>query len=144
MDHATEFRRCLLAADVAGIMRIWAHSNPHLPQPTPNEALVQLHIARVEAVSMPGKAKDYSVALLDELGYRKIGGQWVHGAPKAAVALSVGIASKSKYPEVKEIIERVMQDALLNELAKGTIEPEIQREKMLDARARRRFKLRMA
>lgn len=145
MHHASEFRRCLQTADVAGIMRIWAHTNPHLPQPTPNEALIQLHIARVEARSMPEKLKAWSVAFLDERGYRKVGGKWILGEPRPAeAALSVGIASKSAYPEVKAIIERVMQDALLNEMAKGTTEPEIQRAKMLEARAKRRFKLRMA
>lgn len=145
MHHASEFRRCLLTADVAGIMRVWQATNPHLPQPSAADALIQLHMARVEAKTIPRKMKDYSIAFLDERGYRKIRGQWVHGAPKAVeVALSVGIASKSNYPAVKEIIERVMQDALLNEMAKGTTEPEIQREKMLGARAKRRFKLRMA
>lgn len=144
MRHADEFRRCLREMDVAGILRVWAHTNPSLRQPTPSEALIQLHIARVEARSMSAKAKAYSTALLDELGYRKVKGEWVHGDPKPVEALSVGIASKSNYPEVKALIERVMKDALLNELAKGTTEPEIQREKMLQARAKRRFKMRMA
>lgn len=145
MQHASEFRRCLLTADVSGVMRIWAHSNPHLPQPSPNEALIQLHMARVEAKSIPPKLKAYSVSFLDERGYRKIGGRWIEGEPRAVEpAMSVGIASKSSYPEVREVIMRVMQDALLNEMAKGVTDPLAQRAKMLAARANRRFKLRMA
>lgn len=145
MQHGAEFRRCLLEADVAGIMRIWAHTSPHLPQPTPAEALIQLHIARVEAASVPRKAKAYSVGFLDERGYRKVRGKWIHGEPRPVESLmATGIASKSRYPEVQKVIQRVMEDALLNEIAKGTMEPEIHREKILGARAKQRFKLRMA
>lgn len=151
MDHSAEFRRCLLEADVPGIMRIWKHTNPHLPQPSPSEAYLQLHLARTEAESVPKKLKLYSYDLLYEHGYQKIDGKWVHGEPvfigegdPSVKALSVGIASKSRYADVRERIVAAMKDAYLNEIAKGITEPEIVRGKMLEARAKQRFKLRMA
>ena len=147
MQHATEFRRCLLEMDVAGIMRLWRHVSPHLPQPTEAEALIQLHIARCEAKRFPLKAKDYSKAWLADQGYQKIDGQWVSGLPKPkAVAEAVGISSRSAGGYVLPLNRKVMQhmgDALLNTLAKGVVEPQVQKEAMLKARDKVRFKARM-
>jgi len=151
MDHAAEYRRCLMEADVPGIMRVWNHTDPHLPQPSPSEALLQLHLARAEAKSIPKKLRMYSFDLLYEQGIKKIDGEWVKDEPvflgegdPSIKALSVGIASKSSYPEVKTRIEAAMKDAYLNEIAKGITEPAIHRKKMLEARAKQRFKMRMA
>lgn len=151
MDHSAEFRRCLLEADVPGIMRIWKHTNPHLPQPSPSEAVLQLHMARTEAQCVPKKLKLYSYDLLYEQGYKKIDGKWVHGEPvfigegdPALKVVAVGIASKSRYADVRERIVAAMKDAYLNEIAKGITEPKIVRGKMLEARAKQRFKMRMA
>lgn len=145
MDHSAEYRRCLLEADVAGMMKVWAHTHPNHPQPTYDEALIQLHIARVEAKSMPKRAKLYSLDFLYEQGFRLVKGKWVYGMiDPADKEMSVGIASKSSYPVVRERIMRAMKDAYLNEVAKGITDPDTQREKMLAARAKQRFKLRMA
>jgi hypothetical protein len=148
MQHAAEFRRCLLEMDVNGIMRLWAHVSPHLPQPSGAEALIQLHIARCEARYFPKKAKDYSLSWLAEQGYQKIDGQWVSGVPSPkAVAEAVGISSRSASGYVLPInkkIMRYMEDALLNTMAKGVTEPLVQKDAMLKARDKVRFKARMA
>ena len=131
--------------DVVGIMRLWSVTNPNHPQPSPDEALIQLHIARVEAKSMPRKAKLYSLDLLFERGFRLIKGKWVYGEPvPEETGLSVGIATNSPNRAVRDRILKAMKDAYLNEVAKGITDPDIQRTKMLAAREKQRFKLRMA
>lgn len=148
MQHAAEFRRCLLEMDVAGIMRLWRHVSPHLPQPSSADALVQLHIARCEAKRLPVKAKDYSKAWLAEQGYQKIDGLWVAGLPQPkAVAETVGISSRSAGGYVLPLnrkIVRHMEEALLNTMAKGVVEPQVQKAAMLKARDKVRFRARMA
>ena len=139
-----EYRRCLLTADVAGIMRVWAHTHPHLAEITPNEALVALHMARVEAKIIPQKLKLYSLALLDERGYRKVEGRWIHGAPKEKeVFEAAGIASKSADSRVSKRIVNAMSDAYMDALAAGIREIPIQKERMQKARAKERFKMRI-
>lgn len=140
-NHASEYRRCLVTADVAGIMRIWAHTDPHLPQPSPAEAIVALHIARCEAKYIPVKLKDYSKEFLAERGYRKIDGKWVEGVPKEIeVAGAAAVASKSRDPKLSKKIVTAMSDAYLHAVAGGVNEPEVQRERMLKARQRIRDK----
>jgi hypothetical protein len=141
MEHAGEFRRCLIEADVAGIMKVWAHTAPHLVNLGPADAFVALHMARVEAKSIPRKLKQYSITLLAECGFEKIAGVWTRGQPQPSVAVeTVAIASKSSDPAYSRQIVSVMQDALLNAQAKGIIVPREQQERML--KARRRFKFR--
>lgn len=148
MQHATEFRRCLLEMDVVGIMRLWRHVSPHLPQPTEAEALIQLHIARCEAKRFPLKAKAYSRAWLAEQGYQNIDGSWLAGVPQPKpVAEAVGISSRSAGGYVLPFNKKIMQymeDALLNAMAKGITEPPVQKEAMLKARDKVRFRARVA
>ena len=146
--HSSEFRRCLLEIDVDGIMRLSRHVDPHLPAQSAADALVSLHIARCEAKRFPVKAREYSQAWLAEHGYQKIDGDWVAGLPKPkALAEAVGISSRSAGGYVLPINRKIMQhmeDALLNTMAKGVTEPQIQKEAMLKARDKVRFKARMA
>jgi len=148
MQHSPEFRRCLLEMDVVGIMRLWRHVSPHLPQPSEAEALIQLHIARCEAKRFPQRAKAYSQAWLAEQGYQKIDGQWISGLPVAKpVAEAVGISSRSAGGYVLPFNKKIMQfmeDALLNAMAKGITEPPVQKEAMLRARDKVRFRARVA
>lgn len=142
--YAAEFRRCLIEADVSGILKIWQHVNPQRQVLGPSEALRALHIARCEAHSIPEKLKFYSVAWLAERGWQKSDGQWVAGLPKCgpiaeAVGISSGNASGQVLPFNRKIM-RAMQDALLNGLEKNIIEPPMQRELMLKAREKVRFK----
>jgi hypothetical protein len=54
MNHADEFRRCLIELDVVGICDLWFHVSPHLPQPKNNdEALATIHYARTQTNSIP-------------------------------------------------------------------------------------------
>ena len=139
--HSTEMRRCLIQADVAGITKLWAHIAPHLANQSAVDALTCLHMARVEAKYIPIKLKAYSLAFLDERGLRKIDGEWIQGPPKEkAIAASVGLASKSKNPAFAKKIVQAMSDAVMNGLAKGITEPPMQRELILKAREKVRFK----
>lgn len=146
--HAREFRRCLIEADVAGIMAVWKHTAPHLAKSDPAQALLALHMARCDAKYMPRNLKDWSVAFLADHGIQKIDGQWTAGLPKPKpVFEAVGISSRGlggiRRP-INQKIEVYMEDALLNARAKGVTEAPMQREAMLKARSKVRFKARMA
>lgn len=142
--HGAEFRRCLLQLDVVGVMKLWKHVAPHLADQTPGEALTSLHIARVDAKSVPVKLKHYSRDWLAERGIIKVNGKWTQGPPVTVVAEAVGIAVKSRDPRVAKRIHRAMHDALLNGMAKGVTEPQIQSELMHKARMKERSKMAMA
>jgi len=143
--HAAEFRRCLIQMDVGGMLKLWAHVAPHLGSQSLEDALISIHIARCEMKSIDPKLRLYSQDWLLERGYRKIDGKWVSGPPpEDAITAAVGIAVKSKYEIVRRRIHDAMADALENERAKGTTDPCKQRHAMLAARARQRFRLRMA
>lgn len=141
---AKEYRRCLMTADVAGVMKVWSRTHPHLAATSAADAFISLHIARVEAKSIPKKLKLYSLALLDERGYRKVDGKWIFGKPKEnEVIEAAGLASKSADPRVSNRIIRAMSDAHMNSLAAGITEIPIQKERILSARAKERFKMRL-
>lgn len=140
-----EVHRCLATADVAGLLRAWAVSHPHLAVLSPPEALIALHMARVEANSIPSMLKRYSAAFLCERGYRRIDSRWVEGFPKeTGIVAAAGIASRSADPRTATRIVRAMGNAYLDALAAGIDEPPVQRERMLKARARTRFRMRIA
>ncbi len=137
MQHADEYRRCLIEADVRGIMRVWEHTAPHLARMAPSDAFLALHIARVEAQTIPKPLQDYSLKLLEERGIERHDGKWSKGLPvKQVIAETVGIASISQDRALSKKIVRAMTDALLNGLEKGITEPLRQRELMMKARAR--------
>ncbi|MCX7349758.1 MAG: hypothetical protein NTZ54_09615 [Alphaproteobacteria bacterium] len=143
--HAAEFRRCLVQMDVDGMMKLWAHVAPHLANQSPNEALVSMHMARCEMKHISPRLKIYSQEWLFERGFRKIEDKWLSGPPPdEVIASAVGIAVRSKYETVRRRIHDAMSDALENERTKGTTDPLKQRDAMLAARARQRFRLRMA
>lgn len=147
--YAMEFRRCLIAMDVAGITRMWEHVAPHLPKQSPEAALCSLHMARADAESMPLKLRQYSREWLFERGFDDSFGKWelMVNRPITPIAEAVGIASGNASGWVGPInkkIVRAMQDALLNGMEKGVTEPPRQKELMLKARAKVRFKARMA
>lgn len=143
--HGPEFRRCLIQMDVDGLVKLWRHVAPHLADQPARDILISMHIARCEMRSLAPSLKDYSEAWLLERGYRKIEGRWINGPePQEAIAGAVGIAVKSSDPLVAKRIHRAMDDALQNALARGIIEAPIQKERMLQARARERFRMRLA
>jgi hypothetical protein len=138
---ASEFRRCLIESDVAGAQSLWAKANPGLPRLDADQAITSLHMARIEAKSMPRSLKAYSLAWLAERGFSMVDGQWVCGPVKRdGIAEAVGVASMSTDPHFSNRIVRAMNDALLNGMAKGITEPVMQRELMMAARAKQRFR----
>lgn len=139
-------RRCLLELDAEGLRRL--HRAEGKPEMSPADLHITMHIARCEARSMPRRAKDYSKAWLADHGWQKIDGHWSPGHPKPAViAEAVGIMSTTLGGQVlpfNKLVMRGMEDALLNMRAKGVNEAPMQREAMLKAREKIRFKARLA
>ncbi len=79
MNHADEFRRCLIDLDADGIRRLWHHVSPHLPQPKSNdEALMTMHLARLQ-MPLTKQQHDYSKA-------------WLAERETGRVAMAVGIS----------------------------------------------------
>ena len=144
MQHGIEVHRCLVTGDVAGLLRLWVQSHAFPVHLDPSEALIAFHMARVEAKFMPPKLKQYSTDFLRERGYLRNEGRWTGGAePPAQAVAAAGIASRSSDPRISRRIVRAMEDAYLDALAAGIDEPPVQRERMLKARARERFRLRI-
>lgn len=145
MQHNAEFRRCLIEGDVHGIVALHKHVNPHLPEPSVADALVSLHMARVECKFIPEQAKRWSRAWLLDNGYRRKDGKWQRTTFKDfrifadAVGISSGFPGRPKTP-FNHRVEAVMEDSLLNSLAKGVFEPEMQKEGMMKAREKIRFR----
>jgi hypothetical protein len=144
--HHAEMHRCLVQLDLEGAMRLWKHVAPHLCGLDAGQSMIALHMARVEALRIPRRLKLYSTDWLAERGFQKVDGRWVAGPPKtpAGVVEAVGIAVRSNDPTLKKKITTAMEDAVLNCFARGTLEPAMQREAMLKARAKVRFKMRLA
>jgi hypothetical protein len=144
MQHATEVHRCLVTGDVAGLMSLWSRTQSDFAALPAAEALIALHMARVESKFMSLNLRRYSTAFLIERGYRRIAGRWTAGAetPIRTVA-AAGIASRASDPRVSQAIVRAMGDACLDALAAGIDEPQVQKERMLKARARERFRMRI-
>lgn len=141
--YEAEFRRCLIQADVAGMMRVWKETAPHLAQLSEVDTLLALHMARVEAKSIPPRLKDYSIQLLAERGIERHKGKWTKGPTRAAViAESVGIASMSLGPRTQwnDSIVAVMTEGLHKAKDKGVVDPLEQRHYMLDARKKFKFR----
>ena len=138
MKHSAELRRCLVETDLTGLMAVWRDAAPHLAELPPFEALKAMHMARIEAKSIPSKLKRYSLRWLAEHDIELIDGKWVGGLPKApsGVVEAVGIASLSMSGDMafSRRIVTAMQDALLEGLERNIIDPPMQREAMLKAR----------
>jgi hypothetical protein len=67
MEHAAEFRRCLVEMDAPGIRAIWHHVAPNMPQPVDDEeALIGIHLARLDLPGMTRRQRDYSARFLAE------------------------------------------------------------------------------
>lgn len=141
--HNDEYRRCLIALDVPAMIRLHEHHSPHMPRLKPADALCSMHIARVEMKYLRRNLKQYSRDWLRERGIQKVDGRWEIGEAPPIISDCVGISSSSKYPGVSKKIVRAMGDALDDARAKGIYEPPMQKERMLGARAKVRFRLRM-
>lgn len=141
MNHADEFRRCLIDLDVVGICDLWFHVSPHLPQPKNNdEALATLHYARTQAKSIPLKLRCYSHAWLCERGLPSgLPDQWKPKASRLyphkvkAVGVSVMAMSAASVPRARAI-EKAMSNAVLECYADGVTDVDRIRGRMNEAR----------
>ncbi len=140
---ADAFRRCLENCDALGLMTLWRHIAPHLPQPAnAAEALVTLHHARTQAGSVALDKRRYSHHWLTERGYPSALPDDLRPKPERVeprVVDAVGVAVKAGSPERKALakeIERAMSGAVLEMYADGVTEPGRVKARMMEARAR--------
>lgn len=148
MQHANEFRRCLVELDVAGIRRLWAFVSPHLPQPeSDKDALISLHMARTQSSLVELKLRAYSHRWLLDTGYPS--GLPDELKPKAerlypklvgAVGIAVRASSEFMRPVAAEV-QKAMSDAVAEAYADGREDPAFVQERMFEARSRVRRKL---
>lgn len=115
----SEFRRCLVECDVAGVRRIWQHVSPHLPQPRDDdEAEHTIHLARVGMETIPDTLRRYSKA-------------WLAERATGRVAMGVGISinapehrrdqARSIRHEMSEAVLLSVRDGLDLEIDAGEI-----------------------
>jgi hypothetical protein len=143
MNHAAEFRRCLIELDIVGICDLWFHVSPRLPQPKNNdEALATMHYARTQAGSIPVKLRCYSHAWLCERGLPSGLPDWMK--PKAARLYphsvnAVGVAVKAMSAASEPLaraIEKAMSNAVMECYADGVTDSDIIKARMDAARLR--------
>jgi len=142
-EHGAEFRRCLIDLDVAAAERLWAHVNPHLPQPRDRwETLVMLHRARTEARSVPLRLRAYSHRWLCDEGLpsglpdalRPVA-ERMYPVIATGVGISVNFTAQGLRP-AKDIIERAMADSVENSFADGVHDPQVVKARMFEAKAK--------
>lgn len=141
-DHTAEFKRCLEALDVPQARRLWAHVNPHLPQPqTDEQMLVMLHHARTLAESLPVKARAYSHAWLRERGLPsglpdrlKASAERLYPVVVGVVGISVNMPKA--FSEVATEVRGAMEHSVLDTYADGVTDPAIVKPRMFEARAK--------
>jgi hypothetical protein len=109
IQHAAMFAHCLLTLDVDKARKLWAHVHPELPQVTSDEEmLVLLHMARIEAKSIPLKLKDYSRRWLRERDRRNVA---------KAVGIAVGAPPHRKHKALA--VREAMEDAVHRSIKAG-------------------------
>ncbi len=140
MDYAGEILRCLIEADVPGIMSAWRKIAPALAIQSETEAAISLHMARSDTPVIPAAMRQWSERWLNDHGFERHDGMWGYARSAPVSAETVGIASRSTTPGLADKIVTVMTDGLNNARAKGIVEPLEQREAMLTARRRYKFR----
>lgn len=142
-DPSTAYHECLLRLDVARIIQLQAMVNPHADPMDPREALCSLHMARVDAKSMPPAFRKYSMGWLAERGFSKVDGMWKHGPVVPVAVEAVGYASGAGPGIVTAFNRKVTQyvtSALENAFAKGITEAPMHREIIMKTRDKVRRK----
>jgi hypothetical protein len=141
VEHSAELLRCLRDGDVTAIRRLYREIAPHLPQPSSDvEAWASLHHARTQVEALPLKLRAYSHRWLLDQGLPS-------GLPDALKPLAermyprivtgVGISVNSTSAVGRlavPIIQRAMQDAVLEAYAEGKTTPRFVRARMNEAR----------
>lgn len=134
-DH---FRAALEEGDVALLCKMWAHLNPHLPQPASiEEGVMCLHLTRTASGTVSFAKRAYSHRWLAERGLPSQLPD--HLKPKAErmyprIVEAVGIAVDTARPDLKRELETAMSNAVLECYANGNTDPEFIKARMMDAR----------
>jgi hypothetical protein len=139
------FRRCLEELDVEGIRSLWAEHSPHLSQPSAEEALISLHMARTAAEGIEFKCRAYSHKWLTERGYSsRLPDHLKQSAERIypRVVKGVGISYNIRAPELRpaaKLIQGAMEQAVLEADANGKLsDTEFVKNRMNEARDKER------
>lgn len=141
---AAEFRGLLEAGDVTGLRRFWDAVFPGMPQPkTYLEAEQVMHTARTAAESVGFQHRAYSYAWLRERAlpdqlpdHLKPSAERLYPRIVEGVGISVNFRAEWLKP-AKPLIEKVMQDAVLEAAADGKLsDAPYVKARMAEARAR--------
>lgn len=141
MGARSEFRQALVDGDVNQLMRIWARTASHLPQPTNREqGEIVMHRARTETTSIAYKLRFYSHRWLTERLLPS--GLPNELRPRAermypVIVDAVGIAVKNNSPLLKpatDLIRRAMENAVSELYADGQRDPVIVKRAIDEAR----------
>jgi hypothetical protein len=136
---------CLERIDVDGMRRLWSKLSPQTSMHDDAGMLAAIHLARTKSELIRFKLRAYSHAWLLDRGYPSLLPDELR--PKAhrlypVIALGVGIAVRSKYPEVITTITSAMSDAVLEaEALKRLWDSPYVKMRMMEARHRATKKL---
>lgn len=140
MSGADDIRRCLVDMDVEGMRAAWKVAAPHLPQPEAEfDTLAAMHVARTLTNSVPLRLRAYSHRWLTE---RSLPSRLPDDLKPMAerlypkIVASVGIAVKSKYPEIVTRVRGAMEYAVSDCYAMGDEDPAVVKSEMMQARRR--------
>jgi hypothetical protein len=131
------FRSTLVTLDVKRARRMWGEVCPHLPQPkTDAEMLVQLHLARTSANSIPLRLRAYSHRWLLDHGHPSLLPDSLKSkaeqlCPK--VVSAVGLSVNSKVPELKRLVHEAMSNAVLEAIDDGKLDDSDHVKRRMDA-----------
>lgn len=133
------WRECLENGDASGLMRLWKHFAPGMPQPASiGEATQAMHYARTACAALKPKDRVYSHEWLEERGLPSA--LPAELLPERPVAVGgVGIAVKSSsYPALAVAVQSAMSDAVLEMYEDGITEPVAVKAHMMRAREKTR------
>lgn len=120
--------------------RLWHKLAPQMPMHDDAEMLAAMHLARTKSELVRFKLRAYSHAWLTERGYPSLLPDELR--PKAhryypVTRLGVGIAVKSKYPEVVTTVTGAMSEAVLEaEADRRLADSPYVKARMMEARQR--------
>lgn len=141
MGFSAAFRRCLETLDAKGLMKLWGHVAPNMPQPANvHEATISLHHARTQADSMTDAARRYSHDWLVERGLPSgLPAEMLPERPVVVSAIGVAIAHRRREGADKEragAILAAMTNAAGEMHADGVADPAVIRSHILAARTK--------
>lgn len=143
MTVSDDFLRCLEELDVAGARALWRQVQPNMPQPqTDHDALVALHHARTQSISVDFRKRSYSHRWLTDNGYPSglpddLRPRAERMYPKIVSAVGVCVAAVTQGSQpLAEAMQQAMSDAVSACYAEGRTDPDFVRARMAEARDR--------